>query len=108
MNIEIGHSEIHGHGVFAVKKIDAEHWQYLYGFWPSRENRYCFDRDGRNWEPYPPFSCLNHSDTPNCEAYETEGVMFIEALRDIEADEELTIDYGFDPGENDAIHGHQR
>lgn len=36
---------------------------------------------------------INHSCEPNCEANEEEGRVFIDALRDIDADEEITIDY---------------
>lgn len=40
----------------------------------------------------------NHSRTPNAWAkLENDGVIFFHALRDIEADEEITIDYGYDP-----------
>lgn len=99
MNIEVKQSSIHGLGVFASEKIYTEHWQYVYGIWNSEENQYSFDRDGQCWEPYGPFCFLNHSITPNCEVYECEGVMIIEVLQDIQKDEELTIDYGFDPGE---------
>lgn len=37
---------------------------------------------------------INHSCAPNCEAEEVEGRVFIHALRDIEAGEELFYDYG--------------
>lgn len=36
---------------------------------------------------------VNHSCEPNCEAVDDEGRIFIEALRDIEAGEELVYDY---------------
>lgn len=36
---------------------------------------------------------INHSCDPNCEAIEEDGRMFIDALRYIEAREEITIDY---------------
>lgn len=43
---------------------------------------------------------INHSCEPNCEAYTEESELgdriFIYALRDIEAGEELSFDYGFD------------
>jgi len=42
---------------------------------------------------------VNHSTTPNAEAIESRGRVWIEALRDIEAGEEITFDYGFDPVE---------
>jgi len=37
---------------------------------------------------------INHSCKPNCETTEDEGRVFIEALRDIRAGEELSYDYG--------------
>ena len=39
---------------------------------------------------------INHSCEPNCEAWIEEKKIFLYALRDIEAGEELTFDYGFD------------
>jgi hypothetical protein len=37
---------------------------------------------------------INHSCDPNCEADEVEGRVFIKALRNIKAGEELNYDYG--------------
>ena len=37
---------------------------------------------------------INHSCAPNCEADEQDGRMFIKALRNIAAGEELNYDYG--------------
>src|SRR3989344_6998531 len=37
---------------------------------------------------------INHSCAPNCEAETHDGHIFVFATRDIEAGEELTIDYG--------------
>jgi SET domain-containing protein len=42
---------------------------------------------------------INHSCDPNCEAVDEDGRIFIEALREIQAGEELNYDYGFDLGE---------
>jgi SET domain-containing protein len=39
---------------------------------------------------------INHSCAPNCEAYIEGGKIWIGALRDIERDEELFYNYGFD------------
>ncbi len=46
---------------------------------------------------------INHSCSPNCEAVETDdGHVWIVALRDIAADEELTYDYSlYDGGDDD-------
>jgi SET domain-containing protein len=42
---------------------------------------------------------INHSCEPNCETTEEDGRIFIEALRDIRAPEELTYDYNIEAGE---------
>ena len=42
---------------------------------------------------------INHSTAPNAEAVEQRGRVYIEALRDIAAGEEITYDYGYDPVE---------
>jgi uncharacterized protein len=39
---------------------------------------------------------LNHSCAPNCEAELIDGKIWIVALRDIKAGEEITFDYGYD------------
>lgn len=39
---------------------------------------------------------INHSCSPNCEAYIEDGSIWIGALRDIAKDEELFYNYGFD------------
>ena len=44
---------------------------------------------------------INHSCDPNCETDELEGRVWIIALRDIEAGEELTYDYNLYDGEDD-------
>jgi uncharacterized protein len=46
-------------------------------------------------------SFINHSCDPNCETDELEGRVWIIALRDIEAGEELTYDYNLYDGEDD-------
>jgi SET domain-containing protein len=45
---------------------------------------------------------VNHSCEPNCETDQIRGKMWIIALRDIEAGEELTYDYNLYDGEDDA------
>lgn len=44
---------------------------------------------------------INHSCDPNCEADEFDGRVWIIAVRDIEAGEELTYDYNLYDGEDD-------
>jgi SET domain-containing protein len=46
---------------------------------------------------------INHSCDPNCEADEIEGHVWIIALRDITAGEELTYDYNLYDGEEDDM-----
>lgn len=42
---------------------------------------------------------INHSCEPNCEAVNEDGRIYVEALRDIAAGEELTYDYNLERGE---------
>jgi len=64
------------------------------------DNEYIFtlddehDLDGN--VPWNPARLLNHSCAPNCEAELDEGRIWIIALRDIRAGEELTFNYGYD------------
>ena len=44
---------------------------------------------------------INHSCDPNCETYETKGRVWIKAIRDIAAGEELTYDYNLYDGDED-------
>ena len=43
---------------------------------------------------------INHSCDPNCQAIETRGRIFIEALRDIQPGEELNYDYAYERSED--------
>ena len=52
------------------------------------------DLDGN--VPWNPARFLNHSCAPNCEAELAEGRVWIVALRDVPAGEELTFNYGYD------------
>jgi uncharacterized protein len=45
---------------------------------------------------------VNHSCDPNCETDEVDGRIFIQALRDLKAGEEITYDYWLYDGEDDA------
>lgn len=64
------------------------------------DNEYIFtlddehDLDGN--VPWNPARLLNHSCAPNCEAELDESRIWIIALRDIRAGEELTFNYGYD------------
>ncbi len=73
---------------------------------PGYGSDYCMDlEDGRQLEPEAPFRFLNHSCEPNCEFdffdladqadSQVRRRVFLIALRDIRAGEELTIDYNW-------------
>ncbi len=106
--IVVRRSSIHGKGVFATRHIPAgtrlieykgeritgEDSEFLYTetthtFLFMLDNNEVIDgsRNGNTarW--------INHSCEPNCEANEEDGRVFIDALGDIQAGEEITIDY---------------
>ena len=117
---EVRGSEIHGRGVYATsfipketrvieyvgelidKKVSerrglSQHAKSLrsgdaavYIFTLSKN----FDIDGN--VPWNTARLINHSCAPNCEAWIEGRKIFIHSLRDINAGEELTFDYGFD------------
>lgn len=117
---EVRGSDIHGRGVYATRAIPKEsriieyvgelidkeeserrgisqHSKSLktggaavYIFTLSK--RYDIDGD----VPWNTARLINHSCDPNCEAWIVGRKIFIYSLRDIEAGEELTFDYGFD------------
>ena len=66
---------------------------YLFGL---QDGEYVID--GKNIAAF-----INHSCDPNCEADETDGRVWITALRDIEPGEELTYDYNLYDGEEDDL-----
>lgn len=107
---EIRPSKIHGTGVFARTNIPVETRVVEYvGERVSKDeserrrktgNFFVFivtdefDIDGLvDWNPA---RFINHSCAPNCEAQEEDGHIWIYALRDIQAGEELTFNYGYD------------
>lgn len=66
----------------------------------EEDNRFIFMLD-EEWDldgdvPENPARFLNHSCSPNCEAQEVAGQIWIVALRDIRLGEELTFNYGYD------------
>ena len=62
--------------------------QYIFGLDDE------FDLDGN--VPWNPARFINHSCAPNCEAELDEGHVWIVALREIKAGEELTYNYNYD------------
>ncbi len=103
-------SRIHGIGGFARTRIagGTRVIQYLGHKITKREslmrcadaNAYIFslddetDLDGNvEWNPA---RFLNHSCSPNCDAEQHDGRIWIVARRDINAGEEITFNYGYD------------
>jgi SET domain-containing protein len=109
-NIRIGPSPIHGQGGFATRRIPkSEHVIEYAGerITKAESLRRCqaqnwfifgldeeFDLDGNvEWNPA---RFLNHGCAPNSEAICEDGRVWIVALRDIRASEEITFNYGYD------------
>lgn len=108
--LTFGSSGIHGVGAFARRDIPRETRviEYIGEKIDKQEslrrcesnNEFIFaldqeqDIDG-NIEQNPA-RCINHSCAPNCEAQIDEGRIWIIAIRDIPAGEEVTFNYGFD------------
>jgi hypothetical protein len=100
----------HGMGVFALRRYRAEQ---IVGEVtgriiddPTYGSDYCMDLgDGLCLEPEGPFRYVNHSCEPNClllleEGFEEDGrrvlpKMYLQAIRAIRPNEELTIDYAW-------------
>jgi SET domain-containing protein len=111
--IQVRKSGIHGKGVFALQAIPAGTELIEYTgeriSWDEAMDRHPHDPAQPNHTFY--FSLddgrvidanvggnasrwINHACDPNCEADETEGRVFIRALRDLQPGEELFYDYG--------------
>ncbi|MDB4703592.1 SET domain-containing protein-lysine N-methyltransferase [Akkermansiaceae bacterium] len=118
--VEVRGSVIHGQGVYCIEPIEKE--QYFIEYVGNRVSKeesekralkqfeeheksgaaavYIFnltkkwDLDGNvEWNPA---RLINHSCNPNSEAIQDGKRIFIQALRDIGVDEEITFDYGFE------------
>lgn len=111
--VEIRASSIHGQGAFAKQRIPADTRliEYIGERVDKPEsarrcdegNPYIFaindewDIDGSvEWNPARFF---NHSCSPNCESRQDGDDIWIWSIRDIEAGEELTYNYGYDLSE---------
>ena len=111
--IQVRRSGVHGKGVFAVQDIaEGETLIEYVGeiiSWQEAQDRHPHDPQDPNHTFY--FSLedgrvidakhggnssrwINHSCDGNCEADEVDGRVFIKALRNIAAGEELSYDYG--------------
>jgi SET domain-containing protein len=103
-------SRIHGRGLFAVQaiaagEIVAEYNGERIGKTESarrqarRKRIFIFELDASHdldgGQPDNSARYANHSCAPNCEAVAEEGKVYLRALRNIAADEELTFDYGY-------------
>jgi len=108
----VRHSPIHGHGVFALTDIPkgTRIMEYLGERISHKEadRRYAEEHehsphtmlfavddkiviDATQWGSSARF--INHSCSPNCEAIEEEGRIFIETIRNVRPGQELTYDY---------------
>jgi SET domain-containing protein len=109
-HFRIGPSKIHGEGIFATihlregtriieyvgekitkaesaRRCELQNWCIF-----SLDGE--FDLDGNfDWNPA---RRVNHSCEPNCEAEWVEGRIWVTALQDIRAGEEITFNYGYD------------
>jgi uncharacterized protein len=111
--IAVRQSGIHGKGVFAVEPIAAGERLIEYKgeriSWKEALRRHPHNPDEPNHTFYFALDnggvidgkvngnsarWINHSCAPNCEAEEIDGHVYIDAMRDIEAGEELFYDYG--------------
>ena len=111
--IQTRRSGVHGKGVFAVQDIaEGETLIEYVGeiiTWQEAQDRHPHDPANPNHTFYfhvdedrvidalhggNSSRWINHSCDPNCEADEVDGRIFIKALRNIRAGEELNYDYG--------------
>lgn len=111
--IQVRRSGVHGKGVFAVQTLKKGETLIEYTGevidWPEALRRHPHDPTDPNHTFYFSIDAehvidakvggnaarwINHACQPNCEADETEGRVFIKALRAIKPGEELFYDYG--------------
>jgi SET domain-containing protein len=125
---EVRNSRVHGHGVFALRRIrkGSSIVEYL-GDRVSHDeaNSRYEDKDPRDGHTFlftvdaktvidagidgNEARFINHGCAPNCQAVDIGKRIFIEALRTIQPGEELAYDYGIgrdvdDPADVDAIY----
>ena len=111
--IQVRRSGVHGKGVFALQDIAAGDTVAEYVgeviSWDEAQERHPHDPSQPNHTFYFHVDAdrvidanfggnasrwINHACEPNCETDEQDGRIFIIALRDIKAGEELNYDYG--------------
>jgi len=112
-------SSIHNRGLFAAKRIPKDEYviQYLGEIISKKESTrrgvnqhdkslnedvgsvYIFELDdGRDIDgnfDWNDARLANHSCSPNCEAHNADGEIWLVALRNIKKGEEITFDYGY-------------
>lgn len=118
--VEIRDSDIHGHGVYAVKVIPKEEYfiEYVGNLIDKKESTkrawaqyakhektgaaavYIFNLS-KKWDldgdvDWNPARLINHSCEPNAEAIQHGKRIYLQALREIQIGEEITFDYGFE------------
>ena len=114
MGLIVRSSDIHAAGVYTTgdipegtfvveytgPRITRERAEELYG---SRQHTYLFGLDdGVNIiDGHGVAAFINHACDPNCETDEVDGRVWIIALRNIKAGEELTYDYNLYDGDED-------
>ena len=112
-SFQVRRSTVHGRGVFAVAPIARDELIIEYTGevidWPEALRRHPHDPNDPNHTFY--FSLeggrvidakvggnssrwINHACEPNCQADETDGRVFIRALRELQPGDELFYDYG--------------
>jgi SET domain-containing protein len=111
--VQVRRSGVHGKGVFALKDIAEGETLYEYVgeviSWDEAQERHPHDPSDPNHTFYFHVNedrvidalhggnssrWINHSCNPNCEADEENDRIYIKALRNIKAGEELNYDYG--------------
>src|SRR3989304_4336087 len=95
--VEVKESLIHGFGVFAAEDLEVGHSLTIpYAILDEDGTDMIFNNSFVGWYPSPeiPWAYLNHSETPNAEIIDDSNKLMLVLLRDVDAGEELTIDYG--------------
>lgn len=114
MALRIGFSKIHATGCYTTTPISKGTYIVEYtgprltvdeadARYDAQEETYLFGlEDGEHViDGFGDAAFINHSCDPNCEPDEIDGRIWIIALRDIAAGEELTYDYNLYDGDED-------
>jgi SET domain-containing protein len=95
--VEVLESSIHGYGVFAKRNFAAGHrFVISYSVLDDDDTDTIWNNSFDGWYPNPeiPWAYLNHCEKPVAEMEQEDSQMILTLLRDVEQDEEITIDYG--------------